>query len=92
MLKGSSRIVTTSTSVTPIGSAKLSAQLHLTEKRTNSYLGARNCAFNFLLRMFKRLKELYKEYKPYVRVDLIMYAVLILLIIGYFLVETLVND
>jgi hypothetical protein len=34
-------------------------------------------------RMFKKIKELYKEYKPYVRVDLIMYAVLILLILFY---------
>lgn len=34
--------------------------------------------------MFNRLKELYRQYKPYVRVDLIMYAVLILLIIFYF--------
>lgn len=38
--------------------------------------------------MIKRLKELYKEYKPYVRVDLIMYGVLILLIILYFLIST----
>ncbi len=36
--------------------------------------------------MFKRLRALYQEYKPYVRVDLIMYAVLILLIIIYFIV------
>lgn len=35
--------------------------------------------------MFKRLKELYKEYKPYVRVDLIMYGVLILCIMLYFI-------
>lgn len=38
--------------------------------------------------MFRKLKELYKEYKPYVRVDLIMYAVLILLIIIYFIIST----
>lgn len=38
--------------------------------------------------MFKKLKELYQEYKPYVRVDLIMYAVLILLIIIYFIIST----
>ena len=37
--------------------------------------------------MLKRIKELYKEYKPYVRIDLIMYGVLILLIIGYFIVS-----
>lgn len=35
--------------------------------------------------MFKKLKELYNEYKPYVRVDLIMYGVLILSIILYFI-------
>jgi uncharacterized protein YsxB (DUF464 family) len=35
--------------------------------------------------MFKKLRELYKEYKPYVRVDLIMYGVLILSIILYFI-------
>jgi hypothetical protein len=33
--------------------------------------------------MLKRLIELYKEYKPYVRVDLVMYGVMILLIIIY---------
>lgn len=37
--------------------------------------------------MFKRLKALYQEYKPYVRVDLIMYGVLILLIMVYFIVS-----
>lgn len=41
--------------------------------------------------MFKRLKELYREYKPYVRVDLVMYAVLILLIVGYFIVSVVVS-
>jgi hypothetical protein len=40
--------------------------------------------------MFKRLKELYKEYRPYVRVDLAMYAVLILLIVIYFIVSVVV--
>jgi hypothetical protein len=35
--------------------------------------------------MFKRLKELYNEYRPYVRVDLVMYLVLILLIVIYFI-------
>lgn len=30
--------------------------------------------------MFRKLKELYNEYKPYVRVDLIMYAALIIMI------------
>jgi hypothetical protein len=39
--------------------------------------------------MFKKLKELYNEYKPYVRVDLIMYGVLILAIILYFIFSTL---
>jgi hypothetical protein len=36
--------------------------------------------------MFRRLKELYQEYKEYVRVDLVMYAVMILLIIIYAIV------
>lgn len=40
--------------------------------------------------MFKRLKELYREYKPYVRVDLVMYLVLILLIVIYFIVSTII--
>lgn len=35
--------------------------------------------------MFKKIKELYREYKDYVRVDLIMYGVMILLIILYFI-------
>lgn len=39
--------------------------------------------------MFKRLKELYNEYRPYVRVDLVMYLVLILLIVVYFIVSML---
>lgn len=38
--------------------------------------------------MLKRLKELYQQYKPYIRVDLIMYGVLILLIILYFIFST----
>lgn len=33
--------------------------------------------------MFRRLRELYQEYKPYVRVDLVMYAVMLLLILLY---------
>lgn len=39
--------------------------------------------------MFRKLKALYQEYKPYIRVDLIMYAVLILLIILYFIITLL---
>jgi hypothetical protein len=37
--------------------------------------------------MIRRLKELYRQYKPYVRVDLMMYGVLILLIILYFVLS-----
>jgi hypothetical protein len=37
--------------------------------------------------MIKKIRELYKEFKPYVRVDLIMYGVMILLIILYFIVS-----
>ncbi|HEY0769933.1 MAG TPA: hypothetical protein VGD31_06330 [Sphingobacteriaceae bacterium] len=41
--------------------------------------------------MFKKIRELYKEYKPYVRVDLIMYGVLILMIFLYLIISTLVD-
>lgn len=37
--------------------------------------------------MIRKIKELYKEFKPYVRVDLIMYGVMILLIILYFVIS-----
>jgi hypothetical protein len=37
--------------------------------------------------MFRRLKELYQQYKPYVKIDLIMYAVLILSIMIYFIIS-----
>ena len=42
-------------------------------------------------RMIKKLKELYNEYKPYIRVDLIMYGVLILAIIIYFIVSAIID-
>lgn len=35
--------------------------------------------------MFKKIKELYNEFRPYVRVDLIMYGVMVLLIALYFI-------
>jgi len=35
--------------------------------------------------MFKKLKELYKEYKPFIRGDLIMYGFLVLLVLLYIL-------
>jgi hypothetical protein len=41
--------------------------------------------------MFQKLKELYNEYKAYVRVDLVMYAVMILLIFLYALYMLLVD-
>ncbi len=41
--------------------------------------------------MLRKLKELYKEYKPYVRVDLIMYGVLILAIMIYFIISAIVG-
>lgn len=41
--------------------------------------------------MFKRLKALYQQYKPYIRVDLIMYGVLILLIVLYFIISVVVS-
>lgn len=37
--------------------------------------------------MIRKIKELYKEFKPYVRVDLIMYGVMVLLIILYFIIS-----
>ncbi len=37
--------------------------------------------------MLKKLKELYQQYKPYIRVDLVMYGVLILMIILYFIIS-----
>ena len=40
-----------------------------------------------IIPMLKKIKQLYKEYKPYVRVDLIMYGVTILLIVLYFIVS-----
>ena len=41
--------------------------------------------------MFRRLRALYKQYKPYVRVDLVMYAVLLLLIVLYFIYSLIVD-
>jgi hypothetical protein len=38
-------------------------------------------------KMIKKIKELYQEYRPYVKVDLIMYGVMILLIILYFILS-----
>lgn len=59
-----------------------------TKKKINSYLCRR---INSLIRlMFKKIKELYNEYKLYVRVDLIMYGVMILLIIFYFVFSIIV--
>jgi hypothetical protein len=39
--------------------------------------------------MLRRVRRLFNEYREYVRVDLAMYAVLILLIIIYFILATL---
>jgi hypothetical protein len=39
--------------------------------------------------MFRKLREFYNEYKAYVRVDLIMYGVLILLVVLYFIYTVL---
>ena len=41
--------------------------------------------------MFKKLKEFYNQYKPYIRVDLIMYGVLILAIILYFIIASILD-
>lgn len=40
--------------------------------------------------MFRRLRELYQEYKAYVRVDLVMYAVMIVLILLYVIFSVLI--
>ena len=41
--------------------------------------------------MFRKLRDLYQKYRPYVRVDLIMYAVLIVAIMIYFIVSTVLG-
>ena len=41
--------------------------------------------------MWKKIRDFYEEYKAYVRVDLVMYAVMLLLIILY-AVFTLLAD
>jgi hypothetical protein len=41
--------------------------------------------------MLKRIRELYKEYKPYVRVDLIMYASLVLMIFMYLIISLIIG-
>lgn len=43
------------------------------------------------INMFKKLRELYAQYKPYIKVDLIMYAVLLLSIVIYFIVSSLID-
>ena len=59
----------------------------LTDKVTNGYLHTEKR--EHAKDMFKKIKELYKEYKPYIRVDLIMYAVLILMILVYVIVSAI---
>jgi hypothetical protein len=39
--------------------------------------------------MFRKLRDLYNEYRAYVRVDLVMYAVMLLLIVIYIVFELL---
>jgi hypothetical protein len=77
----------------PIDNKKSGLQqlLSLTENRAFSYLSSRKYRKEITVIMFKRLKALYQQYKPYVRVDLVMYAVLILLIIMYFIISTVVG-
>jgi hypothetical protein len=41
--------------------------------------------------MWKKIVELYKEYKPYVRVDLIMYGTLVLMIFLYFMISLILK-
>jgi hypothetical protein len=77
---------------TPIGQEKkYRGVIVLRLSRNNSQmvtLAAKDwLIFNRTLSMFKKLRDLYREYKPYIRVDLVMYGVLILLIIIYFIVK-----
>jgi hypothetical protein len=39
--------------------------------------------------MLKRIKQLFAQYREYIRVDLAMYAVLLLLILAYFVLSVL---
>ncbi|HTH57252.1 MAG TPA: hypothetical protein VL728_14475 [Cyclobacteriaceae bacterium] len=39
--------------------------------------------------MFRRIRDMYQQYKEYVRVDLVMYGTMILLIILYFIYSVL---
>ena len=39
--------------------------------------------------MFRKIRDMYQQYKEYVRVDLVMYGVMILLIIIYFIYSVL---
>jgi len=57
--------------------AKISSQidLFLPCQRTNNKITQKF--------MFRKLRDLYREYKEYVRVDLVMYAVMLLMIILY---------
>jgi hypothetical protein len=41
--------------------------------------------------MFKKIKQLYNEYKPYIKVDLVMYGVLILSIILYVIISIIID-
>ena len=60
-------------------------QCSVTETAANSYLCGK--IYRRILLMFKKIRELYKDFRPYVRVDLIMYGVMILLIILYFVLS-----
>jgi hypothetical protein len=51
------------------------------DAQTRQFIGLTPPHFDY--KMFKKIIALYREYKAYVRVDLVMYAVMILLIILY---------
>lgn len=70
----------------PLASATLSTRKRI-EIVTFKTVIRNNC---YPLAMFKRLKEVYQQYKPYVRVDLIMYGSLILMIIVYFIISVFI--
>ena len=69
---------------------QFSSLLSLTSKNSFAFICEICGKENFLfLKMFKRLKEFYQQYKEYVRVDLVMYGVMIVLIIFYFIYSVL---
>jgi hypothetical protein len=64
-----------------------SVKLHANSDIQNGF-GKFQVTFQIIM---KKIKELYNRYKSYVRIDLIMYAVMILFIILYFIISIIFN-